>query len=126
MHWCYRASVLQSVVLLTGWTTWLIDTAGLLKHARPGATPKWEHHVDAIALYIVAVIVIAPTIIGLALGWTLRRAEKRGSLTWIHYALGGRDARDAWDYIFQRYGAGFILVHLKVGAEERNSFLVGK
>ena len=50
------ALVLQSLVLLTGWTTWLIDTAGLLKHAKPGATPLWENHVDAIALYVVVVI----------------------------------------------------------------------
>jgi len=117
---------LQSLVLLTGWTTWLIDTASLLRHAKAGATPSWEHHVGAIALYVVVVIVIAPTIIGLALGWVLRRAENRGSLTWIHYALGGRDARVAWDYIFQRFGAGFILVHLKPGAEGGNPFLVGK
>ncbi|MHB8735915.1 MAG: DUF6338 family protein [Terriglobales bacterium] len=120
------ALVLQSIVLLTGWTTHLIDTAGLLRHARPGMTPVWEHHVDAIALYVVVVILLVPTIIGLALGWILRRAEGRGSLTWIHYALGGRDARDAWDYIFQRYGAGFILVHLKPGDEQRHPFIVGK
>ena len=120
------ALVLQSLVLLTGWTTRLIDTAGILKHARPGATPTWEHHVGAIALYVIVVIVIAPTIIGLVLGWWLRRAESRGSLTWIHYALGGRDAREAWDYIFQRYGAGFILVHLKPGVDERYPFLVCK
>ena len=120
------ALVLQSLVLLTGWTTQLIDTAGLLQHAKSGMTPKWEHHVDAIALYVVVVILLAPTTIGLALGWVLRRAEGRGSLTWIHYALGGRDARDAWDYIFQRYGAGFILVHLKPGDERRNPFIVGK
>jgi hypothetical protein len=120
------ALVLQSLVLLTGWTTHLIDTAGLLKHAKPGMTPTWEHHVHAIALYVVVVILLAPTIIGLALGWVLRRAEGRGSLTWIHYALGGRDARDAWDYIFQRYGAGFILVHLKPGDARRNPFIVGK
>jgi hypothetical protein len=120
------ALLLQSIILLTGWTTWLIDTAGLLRHAKPGTTPGWEHHRDAIALYVVVVIVIAPTIIGLMLGWILRRAESRGSLTWIHYALGGRDARDAWDYIFLRYGSGFILVHLKPGADERNPFLVGK
>lgn len=120
------ALVLQSIVLLTGWTTQLIDTAALLKHAKPGMTPTWEHHVGAIAVYVVVVILLAPTIIGLGLGWILRRAEGRGSLTWIHYALGGRDARDAWDYIFQRYGAGFILVHLKPGHEERHSFIVGK
>ncbi len=120
------ALILQAAVLLTGWTTWLIDTAGLLKHAKPGMRPLWEHHVDAIALYAFVVILIIPTIIGLWLGWILRRAEARGSLTWVHYALGGRDARDAWDYIFLRYGAGFVLIHLKPGAEERSAFLVGK
>ena len=120
------ALVLQSLVLLTGWTTWLIDTAGLLKHAAPGEGPLWENHVDAIALYVVVVILLAPTIIGLLLGWALRRAESRGSLTWIHYALGGRDARDAWDYIFLRYGAGFVLIHRKPGADEDSQFLVGK
>lgn len=118
--------MLQSIVLLSGWTTWLIDIAGLLKHAKPGARPLWEGHVDAIALYVIVVILIAPTIIGLALGWVLRRAERRGSLTWIHYALGGRDARDAWDYIFLRYGAGFVLIHRKPGADEGSQFLVGK
>jgi hypothetical protein len=120
------ALVLQSLVLVTGWTTWLIDTAGLLQHAKSGARPLWEAHVDAIALYVVVVILIAPTIIGLTLGWFLRRAERRGSLTWMHYALGGRDARDAWDYIFQRYGAGFVLIHRKPGADEDGQFLVGK
>jgi hypothetical protein len=120
------ALVLQSLVLVTGWTTWLVDTAGLLKHAKPGARPLWEGHGDAIALYVVVVILIAPTIIGLALGWVLRRAERRGSLTWIHYALGGRDARDAWDYIFLRYGAGFVLIHRKPGADGDSQFLVGK
>jgi hypothetical protein len=119
------AVILQSIVLLTGWTTQLIDTAGLLKHTKPGMTPTWEHHVGAIALYVVVVILLAPTIIGLVLGWTLRRAEGRGSLTWVHYALGGRGP-DAWDCIFQRYGAGFILVHLKPGDEQRHSFIVGK
>jgi len=120
------ALVLQSLVLLTGWTTSLVDTAGLLKHAKPGARPLWESHVDAIALYVVVVILIAPTIVGLVLGWVLRTAERRGSLTWIHYALGGRDARDAWDYIFLRYGAGFVLIHRKPGADEDSQFLVGK
>jgi hypothetical protein len=120
------APVLQSIVLATGWTTWLIDTAGLLKHAKPGAKPLWEAHVDAIALYIVVVILVTPTIIGLMLGWFLRRSERRGSLSWIHYALGGRDARDAWDYIFLRYGAGFVLIHRKPGADEDGQFLVGK
>jgi hypothetical protein len=120
------ALVLQSIVLLTGWTTGLIDSAGLLRHATPGTRPTWESHVDAIALWVVVVILLAPTIVGLLLGWFLRRAERRGSLTWVHYALGGRDARDAWDYIFLRYGAGFVLIHRKPGPDPDSQFLVGK
>lgn len=40
--------------------------------------------------------------IGLVLNALLIGAERSGSLKWWHYALGGRDARQAWDYIFQR------------------------
>ncbi|MGP0101018.1 MAG: DUF6338 family protein [Solirubrobacteraceae bacterium] len=121
------AIVLQGAILLTGWTTRLINTAGLLKHVPPGQTPTWEAHGGAIALYVSVVILVIPTLVGLTLGWILRRAERRGgSLTWVHYALGGRDAREAWDYIFQRFGRGFVLIHLKPGDENRYPFLVGK
>lgn len=117
--------LLQSVVLLTGWTSDIINRTGLA-HSRPDVSTSWEHHESAIALYIVSVILVAPTIIGTLLGSMLRRAEARGSLKWFHYALGGRDARDAWDYIFLRYGSGFVLVHLKPGVDERSPFLVAK
>ena len=119
------AVLLQSVVLLTGWTSDLINRIGLTGH-HPRISMSWEHHERAIALYVIVVILVAPTIIGMLLGWTMRRAEARGSLKWFHYALGGRDARDAWDYIFLRYGSGFVLIHLKPGVDERSPFLVGK
>lgn len=119
------AVLLQSVVLLTGWTSDLINRIGLTHH-HPGITTSWEHHKGAIALYVIVVILVAPTLIGMLLGWIMRRAEARGSLKWFHYALGGRDARDAWDYIFLRYGSGFVVIHLKPGVEERTPFLVGK
>lgn len=119
------AVLLQSVVLLTGWTSDVINKIGLAHH-NAGVSMSWEQHESAIALYVIGVILVAPTTIGMLLGWILRRAEARGSLKWFHYALGGRDARDAWDYIFLRYGSGFVLVHLKPGVESRSPFLVGK
>lgn len=120
------ALVLQSAVLLTGWTTRLIDTAGLLRHAAHGMRPTWESHIGAIALWVLVVILIVPTVLGLLLGWFLRRAERHGDLTWFHYALGGRDARDAWDYIFLRYGSGFVLIHRKGASDPAGRYLVGK
>ncbi len=83
------ALLLQSAVLLTGWTTRLIDTAGLLRHAAHGMRPTWESHTAAIALWVLVVILIAPTVLGLMLGWFLRRAERHGNLTWFHYASVG-------------------------------------
>jgi hypothetical protein len=120
------ALVLQSAVLLTGWTTQLIDAAGLLRHAAAGMRPTWESHIGAIVLWVLVVILIAPTVLGLLLGWFLRRAERHGNLTWFHYALGGRDARDARDYIFLRYGSGFVLIHRKGASDPAGRYLVGK
>jgi len=103
---------------LTGWTPRLADDLD--------TGDQWREHVDAIALYLVVVILVVPTIIGLALNWFLRRAEVKGRLTTLHYALGGRDARLAWDYIFQRYGSGFVVVTLKEGVDSRTPHLVAK
>jgi hypothetical protein len=52
-------------------------------------------------LYGAVVLVLAPVAIGLALNELLLRAERSGeNLRWWHYALGGRDARHSWDFIF--------------------------
>jgi hypothetical protein len=67
-------------------------------------------------------------LLGLPINAVLRHAEQRGTLSWWHYALGGRDARDAWDYSFQRAAAtgAWVLVHLKGGDPDYPRMVLGK
>jgi hypothetical protein len=65
----------------------------------------WHDHLNALVVYGVVVLVLAPVAIGLALNQLLLNAERSGQLRWWQYALGGRDARHAWDYAFQRLEA---------------------
>lgn len=77
----------------------------------------WQDHLGALVVYGAVVLVLAPVGIGLGLNEILLRAERSGkNLRWWHYALGGRDARQSWDYIFQRIERGrWIVVKLKSG-----------
>lgn len=77
----------------------------------------WDGHLGALVLYGGVVLVTVPVLIGLALNELLLSAERSGqNLRWWHYALGGRDARQSWDFIFQRMEAGrWIVVKLKNG-----------
>jgi hypothetical protein len=65
----------------------------------------WDEHLSALVAYGLVVLVLAPVAIGLGLNQLLLRAERSGQLRWWQYALGGRDARQAWDYVFQRLEA---------------------
>jgi hypothetical protein len=88
--------------------------------------PGWQEHLDALALYFAIVGVVVPTGLGLLLGAWLRRAETRGALNWLHYALGADDARNAWDYAFRRSGSAYVFVQLREGVAQRSPFLVAK
>lgn len=71
----------------------------------------WDGHLGALVLYGGVVLVTVPVLIGLALNELLLSAERSGqNLRWWHYALGGRDARQSWDFIFQRMEAGRWIV----------------
>ncbi len=77
----------------------------------------WQDHLGAIVVYGGVVLVVAPVLVGLALNRVLLHAERSGrNLRWWHYALGGRDARQSWDFIFQRIQQGrWVVVKLKSG-----------
>jgi hypothetical protein len=86
------------------WTIWLYDQ---IKDDRE----QWREHVIALGLYGGTVLLATPVVLGWLLGRYLAAAESRGALRRWHYALGARDARDAWDYVFQRTSrASFVIV----------------
>ena len=77
-------------------------TASIVKDIGDG--DDWTNHVCALVLYSAVVLVAAPTLLGLGLNRLLRSAELDGSgkLKWWHSALGAQDARDAFDFGFDR------------------------
>ena len=111
------ALIIQSVAAVTGWLPSLVDDL---------SGDGWKTHLDDAALYGLGVCVLLPTLIGLGLGKALSDAEAEGSLKWWHYALGGRDARRAWDYTFSRHNGAWIRVYFKDTAQGRAPAVIGK
>lgn len=111
------ALIIQAVGALTGW---LPDLAHKV-HSEHIAD-----HLGALAAYGLLLCVLAPTLLGLGLGSLLRDAESRGALEWWHYALGARDARRAWDYMFSRHNGAWMRVYLKDPPATGPVAMVGK
>ena len=88
-----------------------------------------DEHVE-VSAYVATVVIAVPVLAGLALNALLLKAERRadGELRWWHYALGARDARDAWDFAFQRYRdtGVWVLVHFKDAPEAGPRVVIGK
>ena len=105
---CYAPSLYALLIHLAwSWWTWRLvqDLSGA----------HWQRHLGELVTWTLVVLVASPVALGLPLNRLLRKAESGGSLSWWHYALGGCDARDAWELVFQRattYGA-WVLFHLK-------------
>lgn len=112
------ALLIQGFVALTGWTSQLVSDTD--------SGHNWSEHVSAIVLFVTVVVIVGPTLLGLLLSSLLRRAEQRGNLSPLLYALGGRDARQGWDFIFERFGGGYVFLTLRPGVAERPSFFVAK
>jgi hypothetical protein len=98
----------------------------------------WRDELLEVLVYVAVVVVAAPVAAGLLLNRLILKAEqgepsvaeteeagarndtdggheKTGQLRWWHYAIGARDARDAWDFAFQRYRdtGVWVLVHFR-------------
>ncbi len=96
---------LHLIALATGWTSAIY---GDVQYGN-----DWEHHVLAVVCFAGTVVFVVPVVLGLLLGHRLRTREQRGQLRSIDYALGGRDARQAWDYVFQHQDGGFVVAQIK-------------
>ena len=108
------------IQLIWSWDTWRIveDLSG----------HHWRDHFGEVVVWLVVVIVATPFVLGSVLNAVLVRAERGGQdLRWWHYALGGRDAREAWDYMFQTLDRGaWVLVRLVASTAELPVMFVAK
>ena len=96
---------LHLVALATGWTS------RVYRDVESGN--KWEHHVLALGLFLGVVVFVVPVLLGTILSRRLRAREQRGQLRGLDYALGGRDARQAWDFMFEHLDGGFVVAQLR-------------
>jgi len=116
-----RALVFALVIHLAfiWWTAWLVD--------RVGSTAAWHHHVGALIAYALVVLIAVPVIAGLALNAVLSVVEARdGPPALWAAALGAGQARDAFDFAFQRANSdgAWVIVEL-VGHTAEQPRLVG-
>ena len=116
-----RALAFASLVHLVfcWWTVDLVD--------RLGPADQWREHIDALALYAAVVLLAVPIGAGVALNWTVAGIERRdGPPPLWAAALGAGEARDAYDFMWQRISATgtWVIIEL-VGHTEEQPRLVG-
>lgn len=101
------------------WTADLVRTVG--------PPEDWPDHVGALIAYIGVVLLVAPIGLGALLNLYLGRVEsKDGPPNLFAAALGGGEARDAFDYAYQRWRRDgvYVIVEL-VGHTAEAPRLVG-
>ncbi|HEX4306721.1 MAG TPA: DUF6338 family protein [Solirubrobacterales bacterium] len=96
------ALLIQSAVAATGWTQTIVDDVS--------SGNAWEHHLGELVTFSLVVGIVVPTVLGSLLSVWLRRSEQRRQLRFWHYALGARDYRKAWDYLFGRQDGAYLLL----------------
>ncbi len=109
------------VHLAFGW--W---TASLVE--RVGSVAEWDQHVGALSLYTGVVLVVVPVLLGALLNHVLARVEHReeGPPPLWAAALGAGQARDAYDFMFQRVSTdGAWVIAELVGHTAAEPRLVG-
>jgi hypothetical protein len=101
------------------WTVHLVRTIGSPEH--------WVDHWGAISAYVGVVLIAVPIVIGTAANRYLARVEREdGPPNLFAAALGGGEARDAFDFAYQRWrDDGVYVIVEMVGHEPERPRLVG-
>lgn len=92
-----------------------------------GKPENWSHHWGALAAYGAVVLIGLPAAIGTILNRYLAREEaKDGPPNLFAAAFGAGEARDAFDFAYQRWrkSGGYVIVEL-VGHTDESPRLVG-
>jgi hypothetical protein len=94
---------------------------------RVGPINEWRDHVSALSLYAAVVLLFVPLTVGVLLNIVLARAERRdGPMPLWAATLGAGEARDAFDFAFQRsYARGAWVIVELVGHTPGAPRLVG-
>ncbi len=92
-----------------------------------GAPSHWTNHLGALSAYTGVVLLGLPILLGFALNRLLARAEAvDGPPNLLAASLGAGEARDAFDYAYQRWRkAGVYVIIELVGHSSDNPRLVG-
>lgn len=108
------------VHLVFSW--WTVDLV-----QRVGAPREWQHHVGALVLYSTVVLVAVPVALGALTNAGIAKAELRtGPMPLWAAALGAGEARDGYDFMWQRVKdeGTWVIVEL-VGHTSEEPRLVG-
>jgi hypothetical protein len=101
------------------WTAHLVKTIGSPEH--------WVDHLGALSAYIGVVLLAVPIVLGVSLNRYLAHVESQdGPPNLFAAGLGGGEARDAFDYAYQRWREEgvYVIVEL-VGHTSASPRLVG-
>jgi hypothetical protein len=101
------------------WTAHLVKTVGPPEH--------WADHLGAISAYIGVVLLGVPIALGVCLNRYLAHVEAQdGPPNLFAAGLGGGEARDAFDYAYQRWRKDGVYVIVELVGHSAQSFrLVG-
>ena len=101
------------------WTAHLVDSVG--------SPASWREHLCAISAYVAIVLLAVPVAVGVGLNRYLATVEgEEGPPNLLAAALGAGEARDAFDYAYQRWREDGVYVIVEmVGHEPENPRLVG-
>ena len=101
------------------WTAHLIRTIG--------SPADWVDHVSAISAYVAVVLLGVPVAVGAGLNRYLASIESRdGPPNLFAAGLGGGEARDAFDYAYQRWRRNGVYVIIElVGHTQEHPRLIG-
>jgi hypothetical protein len=100
-------------------------TVHLLAHV--GSPHEWAKHWGAITLYGAVVLIVVPALVGTVLNRYLADVEGNdGPPSLFAAAFGAGEARDAFDFAYQRWRkhGGYVIIEL-IGHTEQNPRLVG-
>ncbi len=107
-------------IIFSMWTADLVQQAG--------ASDEWHQHVGALVLYGAIVLVVVPVMLGVLANVAIAKVERReGPPPLWAAALGAGEARDGYDFMWQRVSdeGAWVIVELAGHTQQEPRLLGG-